>query len=42
MKITSTTSNGLDFDKYYSGHDLEQHSRGFSDTLGNVNAGGIL
>ena len=33
---------GLDLDKYYSGYDPEQHSRGFShrsDTLCNANAG---
>jgi len=30
MKITGTTSNSLDLDKCYLGHDPGQHSRGFS------------
>jgi len=34
MKITGTTTNGLDLDKYYSEHDPEQHSRGFSRHFG--------
>jgi len=37
MKTKGTIFN---LDKCYSGHDLEQHSRGFSrsDTLDNANA----
>jgi len=45
MKIRRTTSNDLDLDKCYPDHDPEQHSRDFSyqsDTLGNVNASGVV
>jgi len=30
MKIRGIISNGLDFNKYYPGHDPEQYSRDFS------------
>ena len=42
MKIKETISSDLDLNKCYSGHDSEQHSRGFSrrsDILGNANIG---
>jgi len=45
IKITSTTYNDFNLDKYYSRHDPEQHSRSFShqsDILCNGNAGGNL
>ena len=45
MKRRDTTTNCLNLDKCYPGHDPEQHSRGFSrrsDTLGNANAGAAV
>ena len=42
---SSTTFNDLDLDKRYSGHDSEQHSKGFSrrsDILRNINAGSTV
>ena len=45
MKIKEIISNELDLNKYYIGHDSEQHSRGFnrrSDTLRNVHAGDTI
>jgi len=45
MKIRDTISNDFDLDKYYPGHDPEQHSRSRSrrsDTFGNANAGGAV
>ena len=42
MKIRGIIYNNLDLNKYYQGHDLEQHSRGFShrlNILNNSNAG---
>jgi len=38
MKISETTSNGLDFDKYYPSHNSKQYSRGFNHRLSNVYA----
>jgi len=43
MKTRGTIFNDFDLNKYYPGHDPEQHSRDFirrSDTL--RNAGGII
>ena len=45
MKIRETISDDFDFNKCYSGHDPEQHSRGFSrrsDILGNANVDGSV
>ena len=45
MKITGTTSNGLDFNKCYPEHDPEQYSKCFSrrsDTLRNANVSGTI
>jgi len=45
IKIRSTISNSFDFEKYYPGHDPEQHSRGFNHRLNtsrHANVGDII
>ena len=44
MKIKETLSNDFDLNKYYPGHDPEQHLRDFnrSDTLRNANVSGTV